>query len=70
MTCYFGSRVLKKVAVNTAVSSCSLNIRWWVLIGHGPARMVPLSQFCSFLENCFCHNMKTNKVKYIKVHIF
>ena len=24
----------------------------------------------AFCENCFCHNLKTNKVKYIKVYIF
>ena len=23
----------------------------------------------AFCENCFCHNLKTNKVKYIKVYI-
>ena len=27
-------------------------------------RMVPPSQFCRFCENCFCHILKTNKVKY------
>ena len=32
-------------------------------------RMVPLSQNCSFCEHCFWHNLKTNKVKYIKVYI-
>ena len=32
-------------------------------------RMVPRLQNCSFCENCFCHNLKTNKVKYIKVYI-
>ena len=24
----------------------------------------------AFGENCFCNNLKTNKVKYIKVYIF
>ena len=33
-------------------------------------RLVPPLQNCSFCENCFCHNLKTNKVKYIKVYIF
>ena len=37
-----------------------------------PLRMVPPLQNCSFCENIFCHNLKTNKVglKYIKVYIF
>ena len=32
--------------------------------------MVPSSQLGSLCENCFCHNLKTNKEKYIKVYIF
>ena len=32
--------------------------------------MVPPLQNCRFCENCFWHNLKTNEVKYIKVHIF
>ena len=32
--------------------------------------MVLSSQFCSFCENRFCHNLKTCKVKYIKVYNF
>ena len=34
-----------------------------------PLRIVPPSQNCRFCENCFCHNLKTDKVKYIKVYI-
>ena len=48
-------------------------MRWMVAyLLHNPdvsLRMVPPSQNCSFCENCFCHNLKTNKVKYIKVYI-
>ena len=32
--------------------------------------MVPPLQNCSFCENCFSHNLKTNEVKYIKVYNF
>ena len=31
--------------------------------------MVPQSQNCSFCENCVCRNLKTNKIKDIKVYI-
>ena len=33
-------------------------------------RMVHPRKIVAFCENCFCHNLKTNKVKYIKVYIF
>ena len=26
--------------------------------------------FVTFCKNCFCHNLKTNEVKYIKVYKF
>ena len=33
-------------------------------------RLVYPRKIVAFCANCFCHNLKTNKVKYIKVYIF